>query len=95
MKYFLFILVGCLLGLFAAKLFFKPKEYTPVVIHTDTYKAKYEVAFNSLRKKDLVIDSLKKLQKQKYIIVYETTNDSISTNNIPKSFRELANYLNQ
>jgi adenosyl cobinamide kinase/adenosyl cobinamide phosphate guanylyltransferase len=95
MKYFLFILVGCLLGFFTAKLLIKPKEYAPVIIHTDTYKPKYEAANALIYKQYLRIDSLKKLQKQKYIIVYEKTRDSIPSNNIPRSFRELADYLNQ
>jgi hypothetical protein len=95
MKYFLFILVGCALGFLAAKLFIKPKELAPVVIHTDTYKPKYEAANALIYKQYLKIDSLKNLQKQKYIIVYEKTNDSIPTNNIPRSFTELADYLNK
>lgn len=95
MKYFLFIIIGLALGLLGAKLLIKPKKYAPVIIHTDTYKPKYEAVNALIYKQYLKIDSLKKIQKQKYIIIYETYNDSIPANNIPKSFRELADYLNQ
>lgn len=93
MKYFLFILVGCALGFLAAKLLIKPKETYPVVIHTDDYRVKYETSFEIIRKQYIKIDSLKKIPKPKFIIVYEKTNDSIRTDNIPRSFLELSEYL--